>query len=458
MTYNLSAISEELRQEALMKTRKTTRRVTTVLTLVLSLALLGENAYAEDMRLQWGAGISVSQEHDDNIDLSNGTDREESDWITSVTPRLQVIMTTEETKATLDYGISFVAYADKEENNTVRHSLSLRGFEGIRVAEHVTVDLRESFQVSENPMEISDYVTSVRRTRDRYYRNTAAGRVNYLFGEGDSLYAGFHHILLENDDPDIQDSQSYGPEAGIEYWFNIQNGFSLDYSYTRGEFDDSDDFDQQVASAGYIYRFSPRTQARLSYSYDLFDYDGASEDYAVHTGRLGLTRTFTEHLSGSLSSGYYLWDRERSDSTSGFVGDASLDGTFRFERGALGLNTSSGYRQQFVEAENLGFSRYYKASARFGYQLRERLSTGLSAFYRRDDYRETTPERTDDTWGGGANLSWGLFRWLTASLGYDYRERNSDIDANDYVDTRILFNLDLDLHREFFYRSRPYEF
>lgn len=407
------------------------------LVVLLCLAAVGSNAHAGGKQFQWSTRISVSEQYDDNINLEQ--DNEDDDWITFVTPGLTLTMLTEKAEVNLNYDLSFVSYDKNEENNTVRHSLSLTGLEGIPIAEHVTLDLEESFQVSEDPVEISEGVTSVRRTRNRYYRNTAGGRINYLFGKENSLYAGFHHILLENDEPDLEDSERYRPMAGINYWFNVHHGFSLDYSYTRGEFDESDDYDEHIGSTAYTYRFNPNTQANLSYSCDTLDYEGTTEDYVVHSSSLGLSHQFTEQVSGSISGGYYFLDREQSDNDDGFTGTASLSQSF--EKGQLILDGSTGYRRQFYEAENLGLSKFYRASASFTYQLLERLSTTLSGSYNKDDFQERTPDREDETWGGNAALNCLLFRWLTGSLSYQYRQGDSNIDANDYTDNRVTLTL-----------------
>jgi hypothetical protein len=403
---------------------------------------LSSNAFGQEAQFQWRIRASASEQYVKNINLE--TDDEEDDWITLVGPGLTLTLKTEETEARLDYDVRYAAYAENNQNNTLRHSLTLSGFKGIPIAEHVTLDLDESLQVSEEPIEVAEYVRSERRSRDRYYRNTAGGRINYHFAEMGFLYAGFHHIILENEDPSLEDSQRYRPMAGITYWFNIRNGVSLDYSYTRGKFEVSEDFDQHMSSATYTHRFTHRTQANLSYTYDSLDYDGMRDDYVVHSSRLGVSHGLTENVSGSISGGYYVQDRERGDDTSGFTGDASLDGTFRFEKWALTLNGSSGYRQQFFEAENLGFSEYRQASSTLTYNPIERLTTRLSGFYQRDEYQETNPEREDNTWSARVSLSYRLLDWLSASLGYSYHERDSSIDENDYRNSRVIFTLDVE--------------
>lgn len=420
-----------------MKRQGAARCVITFLALVFSMGLLSGNADAESKRFEWSTRISVSEEYDDNINLRSNN--KEDDWTTSVTPGLTLTVMMEETEVNLSYDLSFVRYATNDQYDEVRHSLTLSGLKGIPVAEHLTLDLDESFYISEDPVETNEDVTSVRRTRDRYYRNTAGGRINYLFGEEDAFYVGFSHIFVGNDDPNVEDSQGYGALAGINYWFDVHHGVGFDYSYRRGEFDEAEEYDQHVGSATYSYRFSPKTQANLFYRYDSFDYQGPSEDYVVHSTTLGLSHDFTEQISGSISGGYYVQDPDESDDVDGFSGTVAF--TQKSEKSTLTLTGSSGYRQQFFEAENLGFSKYYAASATLSHQLLERLSTNLSGFYNKNDYQETESDREDKNWGGRAGFNWLLLRWLSGSLGYEYRQRDSNDAAEDYTDNRVMLTL-----------------
>ena len=72
----------------------------------------------------------------------------------------------------------------------------------------------------------------------------------------------------------------------------------------------------------------------------------------------------------------------------------------------------------------------------------EKLTTSISGFYSRDEYKERVIEdRNDDTWGGSADLNYLLLPWLSASLSYDYRQRDSSDSTDDYTDNRVTFNL-----------------
>jgi hypothetical protein len=414
--------------------------------------LFPDYALAEEKKFQWSTRIAVSEQYDDNINLEE--DDADHDWITSISPGLSLIALLEQTDVQLDYDLSYLDYARDQEDDEFRHHLTLSGFEGIRVSDRMTLDLDESLYISEDPVEADETVTSVRRTRNRYYRNTTRARLNYAFGEGDLLYIGGQHILLENEEPSVEDSQSYGAMAGIAHWFTIRHGLSADFSYDRGDFDRSEDFDSYDSTVTYTYRFSPATEASLSYRYDFFDYREEGElrgDYGVHSARMGLSHQFTERTSTSISGGYFVQDLETGDGDDdGFDGEVSVN--HRLENGALTLGGSAGYRQQFVEAENLGFSKFYRASANFTYQLLERANVTLTGFYIKDDYQETTGDREDETWGGAATLDFLILRWLSANLSYEFRERDSTISDNDYTDNRVTLRLVA------FYLSRPRPF
>jgi hypothetical protein len=433
-------------------------------TLVICTVFLSSNALAAIAYYQWSAGVGISQQYDNNLNLEE-TDKED-DWITLIGPSLTFEIRTKDTEAVLAYDLRYANYLRNSDNNTFRHSLTLSGLEGIHLSEKVTLDLIENLEISEDPLEVSEQVTSTRRSRDRYYRNEAGARINYQVGERDSVYAGFNHLLLINKDSNVADSQSFEPSARIEYWLNIRNGISLDYSYTRGVIDGPEDFDEHYATTTYTHRFSPRTQADLTYTYDRFDYKTEGDvtladdettleqrDYVVHTGTLGLRQQFTQNFSGTITGGYYFWDRDNGDDESQFIGDAALNGSFRLERGSISLRSSTGYQQQFFEAENLGFTRYYRVSGNFTYQFLEKLTTSLSAFYWRDEYKETTTNREDNTWGGRVAFEYEFSRWLTLSAGYDYRERDSTDNDNDYHDQR--FTINLNLQKAFVYVSKP---
>jgi uncharacterized protein (PEP-CTERM system associated) len=155
----------------------------------------------------------------------------------------------------------------------------------------------------------------------------------------------------------------------------------------------------------------------------------------VHSGGAGLDLEVTENSSLSLSGGYYYRDLERGDNNDSLFG--SLLFSQIFARGFLDLEAATGYREQYIQAENLGFTEYYRASASLNYQLLEKLTANISGFFQRDEYIDTEPERDDDTWQGRIGLHYLLLPWLSSSLSYVHRRVDSNLQENEYTDNRV---------------------
>jgi hypothetical protein len=436
--------------------------------LVLAVALLAglavwpSSASAQTKKFQWSPRLAISEQYVSNVDLT--PDNEEEDWITRIGPGVTLSMLFEQAEVRLDYDLRYVNYANDSDRNSVNHFFALEA-NNVRLSERVTFEADATIRRLEDPISISEQVTSVRRGREPYWRYIAGGRVNYSFGEQDLAYVGFDFTQLDDDDPSVQDSRGYGPTAGVSYWLNIRNGLSADFSFRKGEFEVSSDYDAYRGSGTYTHRFSPRTQVDLTYTYDKLEYDEQTlesrvgitggtlvfdRDFDVHSIELGVSHQFTPNIAGSLSGGYFIRRPETGDDTSEPVGAASLSLTT--ERSSLVLDAQGGYRFQSLQAENLNFSVFTRASATFTYQLLERLTTSLRALYWYDDYKDTVPSRTDQTFGGNAALNYQFLDWLRGSLAYQYRERDSDISQNDYTDHRVSLRLVV------FYLSEPTPF
>jgi hypothetical protein len=178
----------------------------------------------------------------------------------------------------------------------------------------------------------------------------------------------------------------------------------------------------------------------LTYVYDQLDYDDPLRDgYNVNQITLGLSREFSERVSGSVSGGYFATDLTDLDNPGNFAG--SLSFRWSGERALFNLDGSTGYRRQEFQAENLGLSFYSRVAAIFTYQLLERLSADLTASYQFDDFKETIPPREDSNYWGTAALRYLFLPWLNGSLRYEYRQRESTEDTLDFVDNRVTLSI-----------------
>ena len=105
------------------------------LTAVICIALSGEFAFALEKKFQWSTRITVSEQYDDNINLTADDGGEEDDWITTVGPGLTLSVLFEETEISLNYDLDFSYYLKNDENNNVRHNLELSGLQDIPIAD-----------------------------------------------------------------------------------------------------------------------------------------------------------------------------------------------------------------------------------------------------------------------------------------------------------------------------------
>ena len=390
-----------------------------------------------DYSVEMTPRISVSQVYDDNIylDSTNG----ESDNLTTVTPGINMRISSLHRSLSVDYSPAWVWYDKYDQHNTVRHSGTL-GFDQ-NVSQHVQFNLSDTYLKSEQPLEETEEVEGVRRTRRTYHRNTASASLRYLYGPESALNLGYRHSLLENEDPAIDDGMIQTPFCSITHWFNTKNGVDLDYIFTDAHFyrDDDveagDDYTGHGAGIRYMHRFTTLTTGSMRYRLTTRNFEGNTEDYDVHESALGLEHVFSPDLSLFLEGGFFALDNETSADESGLIFNASLIGAKRFERGSFTIRSRAGWDEHYLEAERRGFTTYRSADSRLTYRFMERLSGYVSGFFRLDRNSEN---REWKTWRANCGLRLEFLRWFSLSLDYSHTERDDDIDTGDYAVNRVM--------------------
>ncbi len=407
------------------------------LSLMLACLLYPRPSFSQT-QIELTPSVSVSEVYDDNIDLD--ADNEKSDYITTVSPGLELHVLSEKTDFGLSYAPTFVWYKDYDDNNTTRHSGALTLLQ--ELSEHWRFELSDTYIKSEEPLEETEGITGFRRTRNTYQRNRGNAAFYYTFGPDNVLNFGYRHYWLENDDLMLDDSTEQSPYASMTYWFNTRNGLELSYSYTTVDFsrDDNfpldDDYDGHAPGIRYLRRFSPHTTGFVGYTYTTRDFDGVTEDYDVHDGSVGIEHAFSPDLSLSADVGYFVRKKEFSDEDEGPTFHASL--IKRFERGTLDLEGDGGWDETYMDAEDRGFTKFWSVLAHFEYRLLESLNTYVGGSYR---WEEDDLDLISKTWRGNCGLSWDFHRWFSLALDYTYANRDDDMEADDYKVNRVMLRL-----------------
>jgi hypothetical protein len=381
--------------------------------------------------------LSIGAVYDDNIYLSR-TD-EISDYITTVSPGLHLRVLSEKHSATLLYSPTFVWYNQEDRNDTVRHSGTLTF--GQNLTRHLRFDLTDTYLKSEDPLEETEGVASIRRTRNTYQRNSGQASFQYVFGPENGVTFGYRHSLLENEDVTLDDGTTQNPFGTVTYWFDIKNGLELDYEFSDANFsrdDESpaeDDYAGHGAGIRYIRRITRHTTGSLGYHIVSRGFEGRTEDYKVHEGSIDFTNAFSPDLTISLGGGYFVVKNERSNDETGYTYNASM--TKLLERGSITIDGRGGWDEAYLEAESerRGFTRYWGAGARIEYQIMEPINGYAGGSHRRD---RNSSNREWENWQGNLGLRWEFLRWFSLSLDYSYDERDDDVDTEDYKVNRVM--------------------
>ena len=384
--------------------------------------------------------ISVGEQYDDNINLERENEIRDNDYITTITPSFELNAVSERDNIVIRYSPSIVRYREEDQNNTVRHSgmLSLNS----NLTSRLTFTITDTYLKTEEPIEETEGIIGLRRTRNSYQRNTGRASMTYAFGPENTLAFGYNHSLLENEDVALDDGTVFDPFADLTWWFNNNNGIELTSRYTMANFtrDDNtppgDDYSGKAAGLRYLYRSTPQTTVSIGYNMTRREFDGDSEDYDIHDGSLGITHAFSPQTSLDLSVGYFVQKNEFSDNEDGYTYDLSLNRTF--ERGSLTISGRGGWNEAYLESERRGLTQYQGVASRFTYRVAESLTNSGGIFYRRD---KDSLDRRSKTIGVNYGWRWQFSRYLSLSVDYSCQTRDDDLDTGDYMVNRIMLNL-----------------
>lgn len=420
-------------------------------------AILFTASNAAAFRMTFSPRISLTEEYTDNFFLTE--DNEEDEYITIISPGFTVELLGQSKGAEISYDPEYVMYNEYSDYDGWRHLATFYGW--LDMTRNTRLDIRDAFFKTDdpNPRAIDDpgggedpiipADTTGRDGRETYYTNAASARLTHRFGQLDFFYIEYAHRILRNDDTQLEDSTAHNPSAGLTYWFPAQFGLELVASYTRGEFErsdefsgsPSDDYDQWNGRLRLTKRFSQNLDVFLEYAHTNMDYDGNTEDYQIYNPLIGLDYSITTNTSLSLDVGYFVRDFEESESESGLTANGALTQTFR--NGFITLTGSTGYNEYRLGAENLGFSTFYEIGCEAEYSFTRQFTGDIGASYREEIYEDPEPERKDITRMAGAGLTYEseAWSWLSLRLEYSYREVDSSEDGEDYVENRAFFRI-----------------
>jgi len=392
--------------------------------------------------------LSVRGEYTDNVLLTENKDLKEDDVITTISPGFTAKLIGKKGDAKISYSPSYAIYDRFDEFNGWRHRANFSGM--YMTTKNTRLSVRDDFLYTEDPIKYENLAevrtedptipidTSERKTRRIYTRNYASVGLNHQFGEYHSFRLGYSYRLLNNDDPSYEDKQNHNPSAGLTYWFGPKWGFDVSGSYTRGEFEVSDNVNEYQGRASLLRRFGKHFIGYIRYAHLVVKYDGESGDDTTYIPTAGFKYDIEKDISLIADVGYFFTESDRRENTSNAVGDLRL--IKRFEHGRLNLAVLGGYDYDLYGAETNGYGEYYEASISFGHQLAKHLYGNIFGSYRDTKYKDQS-DREDKRPIAGLSLTWQALEWMNIGLNYRFLSVDSTIDTNDYDENKVFVNI-----------------
>ena len=414
-------------------------------------------AFGADWLSKFHPYISVKGEYSDNLDLTPTNKRE--DYYMTVQPGIRFNNMDKMSGIDLNYSLAAVFYDKYTDLNYIGHNGQLNA--KYMTSAGLNFYLKESFIRSDEPREqeyytttadyrvletrdatfyITDYryVLATRTERNTYWRNVVTPTIEYQFGPENRVGVNYRNNIYESEDPGVNDSKEDYINPFFSYWFDKQNGITLEYGYTLGDFDQTPDLEGHRAYGRFTHRFTPKSAAFAEYTFLRRTFEDAPyNDYDVHEPNVGMTFTITPTLNASVQVGYFWQEPEVGSKEDGISYRADLSNTD--PRTTFRLSVQGGYTEDYFTSENLGFNKYHRVTGYVNHRLEQRLSIGCFGSFEWAEYEN--PVHEDTTWIAGARASYMLFKWLTLAAEYSHRDRDSDVDTYDYTENRAMVTL-----------------
>lgn len=232
-----------------------------------------------------------------------------------------------------------------------------------------------------------------------------------------------------------------------EYRLTERFSVGANYAWTRVRFDDPDlapllDRDEQLIGGSVFWKFVPRADLRLQYTYEQKNFTETGErDVNVHAATLGLRGDLTARLSSTFRLG--VQGREATAVGPGYLGPIG-GGDFIYR--LTEQTTITLVLDRSVQESSFEDTPFYVTTSgalgvqqRFGRKLTAgvRVSGGTNRYPTKQTVDGLTTWRHDDFFGGGVTAEYQIQRWLLVGIEYAHTFRRSNFDAFDFQDDRV---------------------
>lgn len=378
--------------------------------------------------------LTLGAEYTDNLDRTESYPEE--DYISTISPGVEIGVRAETASLSLSYDPAWVQYREHSDRDQWRHYGSLTG--DWRPGRFTRIDFSHSLIISDDPAD-NEGTSTVTRASNRYTLNTSSIRANYRFGRENNIALGYNQSVLINELETIENNQRLNPDMELNWWFlEGRYGLTLTGSYTKADFQRSDDFDSYGGTLRLRKRITRTLDAFAQYEYVETEYEGDTENYKVHFPGIGFDYVAGEHTNVSMVLGYGIRERAVSEDDEGPMITGNAVTAWIYSRGSVDLRLESGYQQDTFSDENLGFYIYSGGEVRANYSFTRQIIGDVFGTYRYAKYLDAIPNFEDHVVTAGAGASYQALLWLRFRLEYAHRDFMSDDIDREYKENRIM--------------------
>lgn len=425
-----------------------------VINLALLMVFLSSSVTSSFAKYEITPSISIREEYDDNIFLT--AENEEDDFITTFFP--QILFTYSPGKfldLNLNYGLRYKFYRDNDGfNDTSIKEIQIAALEAqVRPAERVRIDISDIYK--QVPIDVRRRIAPESTLVNKTYSNTftISPSIELPITSTITATTGYGYSNIWYDVPEAQDYYSHSAFFTLNKRFSSRMSGELRYNYYAYRVDVEqvfiplDDYDRHQGSVAVEYQISPHFSIDGEIGEAKFDFKATddtndtfynvSAQYRTDPSESTIARVYysTTFLDATTQGTYrrrdtgliYRTDRPVVlDINPYYTTDKFLDGTGREDR-STGVDASA--------------SR----------SLTGKIDLSLNGGWRREDHTnilvnqniQALEDEDVKAYHIGCELIYRFNRNITASIGYRYAKRNSDIDINDFKNNNVWIEANL---------------
>ena len=360
--------------------------------------------------------VELMETYSDNIYAGYDNKSEESDYITTLSPGIQLLLPLRRHSFQVGYKANINRYSDNNETDYTNHlfggALSLDFLGGLN-------------------FKLSDYYSIA--TIPRKWKERAE-----FSGSKDP----YREMNYKANDLNAKVRYNFADRWAVAVWYNNYD-FDYDESY-----DDSGSYNRNLGGGSLFSRFTAKTEAFVEYNYSKIDYD----TYDTYDNKnsmvyIGLSFDPSAKLNGYLKLG---WAKKQYDKTvSGR--DDSFDKFSTLVNLGYDISSYNKLMLKIIRAieedidTNAPFTKNdVNLNFRHVFAQNEKISLSANAGYGKDKFEKpgididlTSKIREDKKWYGGAGIGYDTQKWLSFKLNYRYTDNNSNFKRYNYSENRV---------------------